>query len=350
MKNFKHAVYYHNHIRNDGPPLFYFEQLKKIFGKENVHHLIPGEVDVDKWGPYDYHWWIDYGEDSFLGKEKSLEMKIPNDGGKTIYVVSDAHLDDGYRFEKARQFDYVFFNQKHYLNQYYRYLMIARGKWDMGPVKFDKDTLVVPDMGEFIETGKAKASQIAGYLPHAAEPIAYPHFEIIKKYDICFIGHMQEHHKDNTINMSRLDFLDEMFKAFPNFYFGTRHPAFPDKNMFEDAAKHFCESKVVLNISIGNDANMRFFEALMTGSFLLTNDIPELKNLEPYGFKEGKNYITYTTLDEAKEKVRYYLENEEEREAIAAKGYDQALHSGTYEWRIKDICGKVDIPLSPTER
>jgi hypothetical protein len=307
------AIYYSSRFgRNDGPPLFYYHRMQEIFGAKNVMHLDPTMPDIDKWGAFDYHFWVDWGEDAVLGREEALKLSIPDDGGKTIYVVSDAHLDDGYRFEKAKQFDYVFWNQMHYADEWV---------WVGDPMK------------EKIPKGY--------YLPHAAEPKAYPHFEIVKKYDVCFIGHIQEYHKGNGINMSRIDVLDAIFKAFPNFYYGTRNPAFPDKNMFEDAARHFCESKVVFNISIGNDANMRFFETLMTGSFLLTNDIPELKNLEQYGFKKGVHYDTYSTLEEAKELIKYYIENDEEREMIAKVGYKQALKTGTYEARIKEVLSKV---------
>lgn len=293
------AIYYHNYLRNDGPPLYYFNVLKNQLKLDTVH-LVP-EGDTRRFGKFDYHFWVDYGEDSFLPREACMWMP-PDDGGKTIYVVSDAHLDDGYRFEKAKQFDYVFFNQKYYLDKY-----------------------------------APKEEQKIFHLPHAAEPKAYPHYTIIPKYDLCFIGHMQNYHKGNGLNVTRLEALDYLFKEFPNFYFGTRHPVWPEKNMFEDAARHFCESKVVFNISIGNDLNMRFFETLSTGSFLLTNDIPELKSAEDYGFIEGTHYIAYHSLEDAKGKIQYYLDHDDEREKIAKSGYKQFKLTGTYKSRIEEI-------------
>lgn len=315
----KHAIYYSvDYGRNDGPSLYYYNRLKAMFGAENVHHLDPTQPNVERDGPYDYHWWIDWGEDAVLGREKALEDMIPHDGGKRIYVVSDAHLDDGYRFTKALQFDYVFFNQKHYVDDFVK---------ERGQKEF-----TAPQPSLF-------------YLPHAAEPEAYPHFEIIKKYDLCFIGHIQEYHKGNGLNMARIDVLDAMFKAIPNFYFGTRNPAFPDKNLFEDAAKKFCQSKVVFNVTIGNDSNMRLAETLVTGSFLLTNWIPELENLEAYGLIDGVHYVSYRTLEEAIVRARYYGAHDYERELIAKKGYEQALKTGTYESRIREIAEKVGLPI-----
>lgn len=297
------AILYHNNFgRNDGPPLYYLHNLQKIEDFEVVHLIPDGdEIANGKFGKFDYHFWIDYGED---GLPVDHEWKIPKDGGKTIYVASDAHVDDGYRLKKAEQFDYVFFNQ-----------LEAAGRFNQQ------------------DNGK-----IALWLPHAAEPDAYPHTEQIKKYDVCFIGHFQD-----TINhngFTRVDMLDRAFKEFPNFYFGTRSPQKPELNMFEDAAKKFNQSKVVLNISIKDDINMRFFEVLCAGGFLLTNNLPTLKDLE--GLEDGKHYVTYNTLDEMVEKAKYYLEHDEEREAIAKAGHVAFMQGHTYMHRIKRILDIIE--------
>ena len=300
MKKPKVAIWYHNHIRNDGPPLYYFNVLKKQL-KFDTLHLLP-EGDTRRWGRFDYHFWVDYGEDSFLSEEMCMWMPPTEAGGKTIYVVSDAHLDNGYRFKKAQQFDYVFFNQKYYLDEY-----------------------------------QPREGQAVFYLPHAAEPEAYPYTPTIKKYDICFIGHVQEEHKGNGVNVTRVDALDRMFKEFPNFYYGSRMPLWPQKNMFEDASRHFCESRIVFNISIGNDLNMRFFETLSSGSFLLTNNIPELESIKERGLIDGVHYISYDSLDDAVAKAKYFIEHDDEREAIAKAGHKEFLKAHTYKSRIEEI-------------
>lgn len=328
----KIAIYYdHRYGRNDGPPRYYLNAMEGKM-KLDCSHLIPGEPDVAKGGPYDAHFWVDWGEDAVLGKEWALKDHIPNDGGKKIYVVSDAHIDDGYRLEKAKQFDYVFFNQKHYLEQFWRTL--GRPESNLENANFESDMAA---LGYF-------------YLPHAAEPDIYYNFNqdemaVTKKWDVCFIGHVQEYHKDNGVNMTRVDVLDRMFDEFPNFYFGSRNAAYGEKNMFRDAAERFCKSKIVFNISIGNDLNMRFFETLSTGSFLLTNWIPELESAKEYGFIDGVHYVSYKTLDEAVEKAKYYLDHDEEREAIAANGFAQFLKTGTYEARVKEIFEKIGIKI-----
>lgn len=279
--------------RNDGPPLYYFNQLRQRADVEAIH-LVP-QGDISKFGKFDYTFWVDYGED---GLPVDHSWKIPKSGGKTIYIASDTHLDNGYRLKRAKDFDYAFFNQKKAVEEY-----DGQSMW----------------------------------LPHAMEPQAYPNFEILKKYDVCFIGHIQT--TSNYNNMTRLDSLDRMFKEFPNFYFGARHPAYPGKNLFEDAAKRFCESRIVFNISIKDDINMRVFEVMGTGSFLLTNWLPTLEEL----FEDGKHLVTYKTIDEAVEKAKYYLKHEAKREKIAKAGMREVLEKHTYAKRIDTIFDMVSL-------
>ncbi len=284
------AIYYSTKFgRNDGAPLYYMNVLKNQL-KLDTYHLTP-EGDTSNFGKFDYHFWIDWGEDGLPWKEWS----IPKDGGKTIYVASDTHLGREYRLNKAKQFDYAFFNQKDAAEE-------AGGVW----------------------------------LPHAAEPQAYPKIEIMNKFDVCFIGHVQD-----TVNyngFTRTEALDRLFKEIPNFYYGSRHPAFPHKNLFEDAARKFSQSKIVFNISIKDDVNMRTMETLSTGSFLLTNWIPTLGDL----FEDGKHLVTYKTLDEMVEKAKYYLEHDEEREKIAKAGHEEFMSKHTYKHRVEKIFEIVD--------
>lgn len=290
------AIYYSNKFgRNDGAPLYYFNVLQNQL-KYNTFHLLP-EGDTRTFGKFDYHFWVDWGEDGLPWEHWS----IPDDGGKKIYVGSDTHLGKEYRFKKAEEFDYVFFNQK-----------------------------------DAVEEFNKQSRKNAIWLPHAVEPQAYPDVEIIKKFDVCFIGHVQE--TDNYNGIKRIDALDRLFKEFPNFYYGSRHPAFPDKNLFEDAAKKFSQSKIVFNISIKDDINMRVFESLATGSMLLTNYIPTLGEL----FEDKKHLVMYKTLDEMVELAKYYLEHEQEREKIALEGQKECLEKHTYKHRIEKIMSFIE--------
>lgn len=292
----RHLILYHTSFgRNDGSPLYYYSVMKNQL-KLDVTHLMP-EGDISRFGDFDYTWWVDYGED---GLPVDHSWEIPSNCGKTIYIGSDTHLGKEYRFKKAEGFDFVFFNQK-------------------------------AAVDEYNETHHNKAV----WMPHAAEPQAYPEIEIIKKWDVCFVGHHQD--TKNYNGFTRTDALDRLFKEFPNFYYGSRNAAFPEKNLFEDAAKKYSQSRVVFNISIKDDINMRVQEVLSTGSFLLTNWIPTLGEL----YEDGKHLVTYKTLDEMVEKTKYYLEHEDEREKIAEAGHKHFVENHTYKHRVETILSIV---------
>jgi glycosyltransferase involved in cell wall biosynthesis len=291
------AIYYDNRLgRNDGPPLYYYHVLKDKLGLDCKHLIPQGDTRKDC-GDFDFHFWVDWGEDAL----HYPEFEIPKDGGKTIYVASDTHLDGGYRLNKAKKFDYVFFNQRKAVYNY--------------------EKLTDRKKGQKIE-----------WLPHAFEPEAYPHIETLKKYDVCFIGHIQED-KPNFNGFSRMKALDILFREFPNFYYGSRHPAYPGKELFEDAARHMSQSKIVFNISIADDVNMRVFEVMGTRSFLMTNYIPTLKHL----FEDGKDLVTYNTIPEMVRKVSYYLNHDKKRIKIAETGYNNVIKNHTYQNRVEHI-------------
>lgn len=266
--------------RNDGPPLYWKTAASRLFGKDNSVHLIPNG-DWDNFGTFDYHFWVDWGEDALMPNLPYVPLTPPK---PNIYITSDTHLGYDYRLSRAREFDWVFCNQLD------------------ATERFIKDGI---------------SADRCMWLPHAAEPLAYPKKEMIKKYDVCFVG--------NVGSWNRVEFLDRMFKEFPNFFYGKR--------LFEEAAEIFSSSRIVLNISIKQDLNMRFFECLSTGSLLLTNNLPTL----PYLFKEGIHYVGYDTLDEAVEKAKYYLAHDKEREAIAEAGHREFMAKHTYEHRLKTV-------------
>ena len=72
----------------------------------------------------------------------------------------------------------------------------------------------------------------------------------------------------------------------------------------------------------------RIWDILACGGFLLTNYQPELDEF----LTPGVHLETYRSVDELVEKSVYYLEHDDEREAIAQNGYkkiceeDSVLH------------------------
>lgn len=277
MSKLRIANYYENRLgRNDGNPLYMFNAFRQIPDIESGHMVPQG--DLTKFGTWDLHFEADWGEDALKGVIPYVPSPIPS---PSVFWSSDTHLGYDWRLEKARKTNFNFVCQK-------------RAQQD-----FARD-----GVKSFL-------------MPHAVEPMAYPYISSIKKYDLCFIGHI------NSEN--RIDALEHMFRAFPKFFYGQR--------LFEAAAEKFCQSKIVFNISIKDDINMRCFETMSTKSFLLTNWIPTLEDL----FEDGKHLVTYKTLKEAVDKAKYYIEHDEEREAIAQAGFDEVRSKHTFVHRARQV-------------
>lgn len=319
------ANYYESRLgRNDGNPIYVQACLKRmqfygdiVAGRPGNKDLLPwfGTVDGKKWqedpraeasakalwsthkeslemdhiyptgdlsmfGTYDLNVWVDWGEDGLTGVLPYIPIDCPK---PMAYWASDTHLGYPYRLEMARKADYVFCAQK-------------RAVEDM-----KRDGIANPI-----------------WLPHAFEPLAYPKTDnFTKHFDVCFIGHIN--------SMNREVALDRLFSEFPNFDYGQA--------LFEDAASRFGNSKIVFNVSMLDDLNMRCFEAMGSGSFLLTNWIPTIED----HFQDGKHLALYRTEEEMVEKAKYYLAHDEEREKIAQAGYEEVMSKHTIQHRMDRV-------------
>jgi len=270
--------------RNDGAPLYYTNIMRKL-GHDVVRPC--GLKPIEPLGKCDFHLWVDWGEDA-------LKPMLPNEPinmssyHPSVYIASDTHLGFDYRLNKAKEFDFVFCNQKRAVEEF------------------------------------GKNGVKSTWLPHAAEPMAYPCIpECMKKYDVSFVGYVSF--------PKRRDALDRIFKSFDNFFYGQR--------LFESAAEMYRKSKIVLNTAAVDDVNMRVFETLATKSFLLTEDIPTIHEL----FTDGKHLVTYKNLDDAIDKIKYYLQNDEERNNIALEGYKEFISKHTYQHRFETILKSINL-------
>ena len=286
------AVYYdllpQTGFRNDGNPCYVTQSLKRRGIECDI--LAPNET-IKHFGKYDLNIVVDWGEDA-LRSIIPYEVKYPT---PYIYWASDTHINNGkegdsypYRLETARKAAIVFCAQKRAIEEFRRDGVHAE------------------------------------WLPHAFEPWAYHDIEsgkpvpfnyASKDYDVSFVGHVNS---DN-----RIDFLDRMFKEFPNFFWGQRR--------FQDAAKIYCKSKISLNISMTDDVNMRNYEIAGSGGCLLTNWLPTIEEL---GFEDGKTCLLYKSLEEASDKTNYYLKHDSEREKIAQTGLELCLERHTIDKRV----------------
>lgn len=100
-------------------------------------------------------------------------------------------------------------------------------------------------------------------------------------------------------------------------------------------------SKVVINTHGDNAANvaanMRLTEATGVGACLVTDWKPNLKDF----FDPETEIVSYKNVDEAAEKIKYLLQNDHERNSIAAAGQKRTLQNYTMKIRLQQLIPNI---------
>lgn len=90
------------------------------------------------------------------------------------------------------------------------------------------------------------------------------------------------------------------------------------------------QARIVLNISSWDPGrsglNLRVFDVPATGAFLLTDHSAELAQ----HFELGREVETFTTPEELRKKIIYYLGHDQARETVAGNGYEKVLGFESY--------------------
>lgn len=104
--------------------------------------------------------------------------------------------------------------------------------------------------------------------------------------------------------------------------------------------KIFRQSRINLNMTartIRTGLSQRVFDVMAAGGFLLTNRQLEVTEY----FQDGVELVTFETEEELMEKVRYYLEHEDERQAVARAGYEAVRREHTFVIRFQQMFGML---------
>lgn len=102
----------------------------------------------------------------------------------------------------------------------------------------------------------------------------------------------------------------------------------------------FYASKINLNMtlrSIETGAPLRIFDILGSAGFALTNPQEALYEL----FEPDKDLVIYHSIEEMKDKIRFYLTHERDRMQIVANGFRKVNTEHNYEVRIKQMLEKL---------
>lgn len=209
----------------------------------------------------------------------------------TAAYLIDVHIGSKLRLPVAEFFDYVFVAQKNETEAY-----------------------------------KRARTQYVAWLPLACDPTTTNDQLKVDDpiYDIGFVGNVPPgSERERLLNMMAT-----------HFQINDYHQYYPP----EEISSIYANSKIVFNHSILNDINMRVFESMACGSMLVAQHLNNgLEDL----FTDGEQLITYRTDEELVKKITYYLENEEEREKIAAAGLEAVINFHTYDHRCQTIINTI---------
>lgn len=143
-----------------------------------------------------------------------------------------------------------------------------------------------------------------------------PDFGIVREHDIGFCG---------SLIGNRSAWLDLISSKF-----SLKRDIFVIGNEMVRALSSY---KISFNINIGDDINFRTFESTAAGAMLLTNYTPNLEKL----FEIGKDVVVYESPHDLMNKVDYYLNHNDEREAIASSGRSRSMNHHTYDVRSQKL-------------
>jgi len=158
----------------------------------------------------------------------------------------------------------------------------------------------------------------AHWLPLGCDPDVHRKFDEPKQHPIGFVGGVPPGSRRETL-------LKKLTSQIPVQY---------ERCFWDDMARLFSHSKIVFNEAVKHDLNMRVFEAMSSGTMLLT-DLAINSGQEEL-FRDGEDYAVYRD-DNLCDAARFYLENEELREQIAARGRRLVHNAHTYDHRIDDL-------------
>jgi hypothetical protein len=230
-----------------------------------------------------------------LGWHPSSAVHIP-----TIWWAIDTHIATEHHQNKAHFYSRVFLAQRAYLQTMRSSNMIT----DWMPLACDPD---IHD-GALVECDPAYAN-----------------------HDIVFVGHIHPvvHHRRCKL-LRRLQ--DE----------GIDVGVYQEK-WLKDVTTIYRSCPLVLNCSLSGDINMRFFEALASGSALIQDRFPP---------ESGINFLLETTdhpvamfynnHEEAIDHIKS-MRNNPSREVLGNAGRSWVLQHHTYEHRMRDLLTRLGV-------
>lgn len=197
-------------------------------------------------------------------------------------IFIDSHVNLSYQLEWAKHFDFIFVAQL-----------------------------------DFVQAFKNQGLN-AHWLPLAADSEIHCRTETPKIHDVSMVGSIFP----KTRRFELIEKIQSKFKFYS------------ERCFLEDMSRVYSASKMVFNNAIKDDLNMRVFEAMATGTLLLT-DLARGSGQDEL-FKNNEDYVLYQD-ENILDKIEFYLENKSKREEIALRGQTLIHKAHLYSHRVNDL-------------
>jgi len=132
-----------------------------------------------------------------------------------------------------------------------------------------------------------------------------------REIDVLFLGNL-----NHAIHRERGAMLEHVARNAHDFRLVIDAGLPPD-----DYALRLNESKIALNFGVRGEMNLRCFEAPACGALLFIEE----ENRETFDWLEAEEQCIPYTRENVVERIRYFLEHEDERERIADAGHRRIL-------------------------
>jgi glycosyltransferase involved in cell wall biosynthesis/Flp pilus assembly protein TadD len=174
----------------------------------------------------------------------------------------------------------------------------------------------------FKEAGIQKVTWIPSFNIY---PHEQPFFEN-KVYDVSFVGQVGRWHPYRRYVLNHL-----ARQRVPLNILQAPH---------EKAAEIYSKSLINLNISLNGDLNLRVFEVLSSGGFLLTDRLSSESGLDLL-FRDGEHLVCFEDEKDLVDKINYFLNHPDEAKEIARNGCEEYRRNHTPEKKSKELMDYV---------
>lgn len=183
------------------------------------------------------------------------------------------------------------------------------------------------------------------YMAHSAEPLADPFSNRSNKYNVSFIGQYSEQYPNREKYLTAIRDLGLHIWGTKSWAKTSLSGCFHGRSAGEQRYAIYSQSKIVLDINWDlmpvDGLSNRSFEVMGCGAMFMTDYVrADIR----HAYQEGEEVVLFKDEKELRERVKYYLEHDAEREKIARAGYEKTAAKHTYRQRVKQLLDTMENP------